>query len=75
MQGTLYRINPARAMYAIRVDSNDFSIFELLEDIELEIGDELKWSSDFPLGDAVVKNLTQGLTLQHTSKITMFQKN
>ena len=40
MTGTIYRINPQRGMVAILTETDGFSVFELLSEIPLEIGDE-----------------------------------
>ena len=39
MRGTITAINRARGMYAVALDDGSFTVFELLDSHELEIGD------------------------------------
>lgn len=58
MQGTVKYINPQRGMVAVEVDTNTYSIIELLGD-DVEIGDELAWNG-YALGSERCFNRTRG---------------
>ena len=57
MRGIITEINTRRGMASVKTD-NGFSIFELLSQENINVGDELEWSTD-TLGDCKVKNITQ----------------
>ena len=59
MKGEVVHINQQRGIVAIRTETDEFSIIELLGD-EVEVGDQLQRSGDHPLGSENIKNLTQG---------------
>jgi hypothetical protein len=58
MNGEVVHMHQRRGMVAVRMANRDFSIIELLGD-DLEVGDELQWNGDFPLGAESIRNLTQ----------------
>ncbi|MGO8704909.1 MAG: hypothetical protein ACLQVA_13930 [Candidatus Brocadiia bacterium] len=62
MTGTIYRINPQRGMVAILTETDGFSVFELLSEIPLEIGDEVKWEPDTSCGRTHLVNITKHRT-------------
>ena len=62
MRGTVEEINGRSGMVAVLTEGGDYSVLELLGD-EVEEGDELVWSGDYPLGGESVKNLTQGVIM------------
>lgn len=68
MRGTVVHIHHQRGMVAVQTDDGDYTIVELLGD-DIEEGDELIWSDDYPLGGAPMRNLTQG------TKIEVFFQN
>ncbi|HEX2837099.1 MAG TPA: hypothetical protein VHN77_03120 [Phycisphaerales bacterium] len=51
--GPVTHINPQRAMIAVAVEGNGFTIIELIGD-EVEIGDALSWTESMPLGGGKV---------------------
>lgn len=59
MKGTVCAINKQRGMVAIKTETDGFSIFELFGDDNFNLGDEISWSEDTPLGDCKVKNHTE----------------
>jgi len=60
MTGTVVAINPVRGMVAVDTEEG-YSIMEMLGDDPPEIGDQIRWEGDTPLGGEVVENLTQGI--------------
>lgn len=59
MKGTVYNINSTRGMVGVKVESGNFSVFEMLSDDNFHIGDELEWKEHNPLGDCKIKNGTE----------------
>lgn len=64
MIGTVVAVNQTRGMVALRTEEGDFSIMEMLGDDPPEIGDEIRWKGDTPLGGETVKNVSQGMTYE-----------
>lgn len=62
MKGQVVAINRPRGMFAVEIDRNDHSIGELL-DGEVEIGDEVSWPQDMPLGHVIIRNDTHGVNI------------
>jgi hypothetical protein len=59
MTGKIVEINQRRGMVAVECEDGSFSVFELLGDF-VEVGDEVRWQGDHPLGSETINNLTQG---------------
>jgi hypothetical protein len=60
MSGTVTQVNPGRAMVAVRTDNADYSVFEVIGGEEFEIGDNVSWREDTPLGGHQVVNRRTG---------------
>ena len=58
MKGEVVHVNEQRGMVAVLTEDGEYSIIELFGD-EMEIGDQLQWNGDFPLGSETIRNLTQ----------------
>jgi len=58
MKGEVVQLNQGRGMVAVLTEDGEYSIVELLGD-EVEIGDQLQWRGDHPLGSEDIMNLTQ----------------
>jgi len=59
MKGIVKMINPRRGLIAVEVDSNDFTVMEILEvSCSVEIGDIISGNLDTHAGETVV-NLTK----------------
>lgn len=58
MKGVVRQINPSRGMVAAQTDGENFSVFESLGG-DFELGDEVSWNGDSPLGGEEVINHTQ----------------
>jgi hypothetical protein len=68
MKGTVTQINPGRAMVAVRIDTGDYVIFEVIGGEEFEIGDVVSWPAETPLGDFVTNHRSSeraGVVFQH----------
>jgi len=63
MKGDVVQINQQRGMVAVLTDDGEYSIIELLGD-DVEVGDVLRWNGDYPLGGEMIKNLTQGISME-----------
>jgi hypothetical protein len=63
MKGQVVHIHQQRGMVAVLTEDGEYSIIELLGD-EMEVGDQLQWNGDYPLGSETIKNLTQGTRLE-----------
>ena len=61
MEGTIHSMNPRRGMVAVETVEN-FSIFELLQDDQFEIGDKVVWTKTRPMGHGEITNLTRKKT-------------
>jgi hypothetical protein len=59
MKGEVVHIHRQKGMIAVITEKGDFSIIELLGDV-VEVGDQLQWHGDYPLGSEQVRNLTHG---------------
>jgi len=59
MKGIIFDINWERGMVAVLTESEDYSVFELLSEEHLDIGDEVSWNENHPLGDCKIKNYTK----------------
>lgn len=64
MQGNIYNINWQQGIVAVLTESENFSIFEILSDDNIEIGDEVFWTENHPLGDCEIKNISKDETIQ-----------
>ncbi len=59
MKGQITNINLQKGMVAVLTDTEGYSIFEILSDDNFEIGDEVVWNENHPLGDCEIDNVTQ----------------
>ncbi|MBL8811742.1 MAG: hypothetical protein JNM43_16355 [Planctomycetaceae bacterium] len=55
MKGTVFQINKQRGMVGTETD-NGFTIIELLNDDDIETGDEMEWNPETGLGQQVYTN-------------------
>ncbi len=44
--GTIIAINSSRGLFIVAIDSGDHAVFELLDGIDLEVGDRLQGNLD-----------------------------
>ncbi|MDA8431333.1 MAG: hypothetical protein M0Z60_00040 [Nitrospiraceae bacterium] len=58
MKGVVYAINSQLGTVAVLTDC-DFSVFELLGDDQVGLGDEVNWSETTPLGSTLLTNTTR----------------
>lgn len=63
MKGSVAHINHQRGMVAVETEDGDYSIIELLGD-DVEVGDELRWRSDHPLGSETIRNISQAVDME-----------
>ncbi|MCT4664980.1 MAG: hypothetical protein N4A45_07075 [Flavobacteriales bacterium] len=59
MEGEITKIEKETGMIYVSTDSGD-SIFEMISDDNLSVGDKLYWREHNPFGDCMVTNLTTG---------------
>ena len=59
--GRIAAINQKRGMVAIETADDGYTIFELLSDFEIEIGDEIHWTNDYGMGHEKYTNTTKGI--------------
>jgi hypothetical protein len=64
MTGIVFAINHNRGMVAVKTEDCDFSVFELLGDDSVELGDEVSWKDDTSLGSTWLRNVTQEETFE-----------
>ena len=64
MKVVISNINQHQGMVAVKSRNGDYSIFELQSSDEVNVGDQVEWTEDTVLGDATLKNKTQGATFQ-----------
>lgn len=55
MRGIVHAINSKAGMVAIATENDDFTIIELLDDDDVEIGDRMFWDGK-PLGEELISN-------------------
>ena len=58
MKGIIEDINSEKGMVGVKTENEGFTIFQILSDDNLHLGDELTWDEDHPLGHSDIKNLT-----------------
>lgn len=58
--GTVAAINSVTGMVAIKTHDDGFTVIELIEDWDLEIGDELIWNNGYGLGSETYINVSNG---------------
>ena len=63
MKGRVIHIHHQRGMVAIETEGGELSVLELLDD-EVEVGDELQWKGDYPLGSETIKNISQATSME-----------
>lgn len=59
MKGVISDINLQKGIVAVLTESEGYSIFEIISDDNLEIGDELNWSENLPMGTCAINNITK----------------
>jgi hypothetical protein len=59
MEGSIYQINPTQQMFAVTTDEGGFSIFEIINEAECELGDSVTWRNDTGLGSESLNNLSK----------------
>lgn len=59
MTGSVVAINSNRGMVGVLTENGDYSVFELLGSDEVEVGDDISWTGDTPLGGNTVQNETR----------------
>jgi hypothetical protein len=59
MKGEISQINLQKGIVAVLTETEGFSLFEIFTEDDIEVGDELFWSEDHPLGDCNIRNLTK----------------
>jgi hypothetical protein len=64
MKGIVYKINKQRGMVVVLTGHENYSIFEMLGNDDFDIGDEVSWSKDNPLGDCDVKNISKNIIIE-----------
>lgn len=60
MRGTVADINHQRGMVGVRTEMGDHSVFELLGEDEIHVGDKVSWTDDTANGDEMLTNHTTG---------------
>lgn len=60
MNGTIILANPAHGRYAVQTEDGDCCAFELLDSIELSIGNELSGNLDSPGSETLLLNNGNG---------------
>jgi len=64
MKGTVAHMNPRRGMVAIATSGHGFTIIELLNDINIEVGDAMEWTPDTGCGHQNYRNITKGIQMR-----------
>ena len=62
MKGHVADINWQRGMVGVLTENGDYSIFELLGEDTIEVGDEVYWRNDTSLGNESLKNVTKNVS-------------
>jgi len=62
MTGTVVDINARRGMVCVETVEGTYSIFEIIDTMEFEVGDVLSWDGYMPLGGETICNQTQADT-------------
>jgi len=63
MTGIVRYINAQRGMVAIETDGHGYTIIELLDGDEIEVGDKMWWADDTACGGEDYKNITKGTVM------------
>ena len=58
MKGKIKDINWKKGMVSVKTETEGYSIFEILTDKNLHLGDEMNWDEVHPLGHSKIINLT-----------------
>jgi hypothetical protein len=61
MTGIIYDINPQRGMVAVQTENEDFSIFEIVSQDAIEIGQKVSWKETHPAASTIITNHTTGV--------------
>lgn len=62
MRGTVKKINPRNGYFAIEIERNSYSIFEILSSNNIDVGDIIKGQLQ-ELGDAILTNESKAETI------------
>ena len=63
MKAQIIHIHQQRGMVAVETETGEYSVFELMGD-DVEVGDEVVWNDDYPLGSEEIRNVTQGEVIE-----------
>ena len=63
MNGRVYGINRNRGMVAIETELHGFTIVELLNEADIEVGDEVSWESDTGVGSQTYSNVSKNRSM------------
>jgi len=58
-EGIIHSINPRRGVVAVQTADGNFSVFELLGDDPVDLGDKVFWFQATSLGTTLLTNITQ----------------
>lgn len=58
-RGRIFQVNLQRGMVIVEIESRDFAVFEILDGIELEVGDEVGGNLE-ALGGEQLRHLESG---------------
>ena len=58
--GTVAAKNQVRGMVAIATEDDGYTIIEILDDWELELGDTIGWNDGYGLGSEIYTNASKG---------------
>jgi hypothetical protein len=64
MKGEISEINLQKGIVAVLTETEGYSLFEIFTDDDIDVGDELFWSENLPMGDCFVRNLTKNTMMQ-----------
>ncbi|MGH2568658.1 MAG: hypothetical protein ACRDGA_09980 [Bacteroidota bacterium] len=64
MKGSIYKINRARQMIAVKTEDGSFSVFENINEADFELGDKITWRNNSGLGSESMNNLSKNHTVE-----------
>jgi len=64
MEGIIYAIDPRRGMVVVKTTDSKFSVFELVSDDPVDLGDKVHWFQATSLGSTLLTNITQNRIFQ-----------
>lgn len=62
MTGVVHSMNPRRGMVAIETEGHGFTIIEVTDAEDFEVGDVVKWPNNTACGSEKYENVTKGKT-------------